>query len=248
MTRERTSQGALSPAVDRALDDFVVAARRALGDDLESIVLYGSAAEGRMRATSDVNIVLVLARFDAARVDALREPLRFARAAIRLSAMFLLRSEIAAAVELFAVKFSDVMRRHRVLHGADPFADLVIPRGAAISRLKQVLLNLALRLRETYALQSLREEQIALALAESAGPLRAAAATLLELEGRSGVAPKEALAEVAAAAADDFRGVLERVSRAREERILPPGEAGPVLLRLADLASLMRARVDALPR
>lgn len=248
MQEARPAPGALSPAVERALDDFVAAARGALGDDLDAIVLYGSAAEGRMRATSDVNVVLVLACFDAARVDALREPLRFARAAIRLSAMFLLRSEIGAAVELFAVKFSGLLRRHRVLHGADPFADLVIARGAAISRLKQVLLNLTLRLRETYALQSLREEQIVLALAESAGPLRSAAATLLELEGRSGISPKEALAEVATAAGDDFGGVLGLVSRAREERVLPPGEAGPALLRLADLASFLRARVDALPR
>ena len=51
--------------VRRVLGDFLRAAREAFGDDdLLSVVLYGSAAEGRMRATSDVNVVLVLARFD----------------------------------------------------------------------------------------------------------------------------------------------------------------------------------------
>jgi predicted nucleotidyltransferase len=238
----------LSPSVERGLDDFVAAARAALGDDLGSVVLYGSAAEGRLRATSDVNLLLVLAKFDAAKVDALREPLRFARAAIRLSVMFLLRAEIAPAMELFAVKFSDLLRRHRLLHGPDPFVDVVIPRAAAIARLKQVLLNMTLRLREVYAMQSLREEQLALALAESAGPLRVAAATLLELEGRPDVPPKEALGEVAKAIGGDWSQVLARISQAREERALPSGEGGPMILRMADLAAALRARVDSISR
>lgn len=61
-----------------------------------------------MRATSDVNLIAVLTAFDSARIDALREPLRLAHATVRLDVMFLLESEIAAASESFAVKFSDI--------------------------------------------------------------------------------------------------------------------------------------------
>lgn len=42
---------ALPDAVDRVLTDFVDTARTALGPDLRSIVLYGSAAEGQLRKT-----------------------------------------------------------------------------------------------------------------------------------------------------------------------------------------------------
>ena len=52
------SDGALRDLPDvvaRVLDDFVAAAREAFGDDLVSIVLFGSAAEGALRATSDVS-------------------------------------------------------------------------------------------------------------------------------------------------------------------------------------------------
>ena len=38
---------------ERGLSDLVAAARQALGDTLDSIVLYGSAAEGRLRPASD---------------------------------------------------------------------------------------------------------------------------------------------------------------------------------------------------
>src|SRR6185295_2756121 len=110
-----------------------------------SVVLYGSGAEGQLRPTSDVNVMIVLTEFDRKRVDALREPLRIAHAAIKLTAMFLLESEIAAASESFAVKFSDILRRRRVLVGSDPFQGISITRQAEITRLKQVLFNLQLR-------------------------------------------------------------------------------------------------------
>ena len=235
----------LPEPVARTLDGFVIAAREALGSDLRAIVLFGSAAEGRLRPTSDLNVIVVLAAFDAARADALREPLRLARAAARLEAMFLLEAEVPAAVEAFAVKFADVLRRRRVLHGADPFARLVLSREAQKTRLRQVLLNLTLRLRQRYLLRSGRDEQAAQALAEAAGPLRACAATLLELEGETPPLPKEALARVVASLPGDHAGVLAHLSEARERRPLPAGEAGPTLLRLSDLARAMRARAEA---
>lgn len=57
-----------------------------------------------------------------------------------------------------------------------------MPRAAEIFRLKQVLLNLTLRLREAYGERTGREERVAMLAAESSGPLRTCAATLLELE------------------------------------------------------------------
>src|SRR5262245_3653471 len=57
----------LPPEISRVLDDFLARAREALGADLESVVLYGSAAEGALRPTSDVNVLLVLTAFDRAK-------------------------------------------------------------------------------------------------------------------------------------------------------------------------------------
>jgi predicted nucleotidyltransferase len=133
--------------VVRVLDEFVAAARAAFGDDLVSVLLYGSAAEGAVRATSDVNVILVLSSFVPAKADRLRDPLRTAYAAVKLSAMFLLRDEVAAAAQSFAQKFADVLRRRRVLYGEDPFSTISIPREALVARLNQVLLNLTLRMR-----------------------------------------------------------------------------------------------------
>jgi hypothetical protein len=229
--------------VRRTLAAVCDTARTVLGDALHAIVLYGSAAEGRLRPTSDVNLVFVLDAFDAPSLDALREPLQTAAAAIALSPMFLLTDEIAAAAAAFAVKFDDIAHRRRVLHGPDPFAGLVVPRERLVARLQQVLLNLALRLRARYALRSAFDDQVVAAVADVAGPLRAAAAALLELEGRPAASPKAALAAVVASLGDpSLADAVARMSEAREQRTLPPGVAAPTLASLARLADRLKRR------
>jgi predicted nucleotidyltransferase len=231
--------------VAQELVAFLEAAKGALGEDLVSAVLFGSAAEARLRATSDVNLMLVLARFETGRIHALREPLRHARAAIRLETMLILESELAAATEAFAVKFADIRARHRVLAGHDVLAALAPSRGAMLGRLRQILLNFILRTRERYALVSLREEQLAALVADAAGPLRSAAEIMLQLEGRPAASPKAAL-ETLAREIDPqaWAEPLARLSQAREEGKLAPGAGGPTLLKLIELAQALGARAD----
>jgi predicted nucleotidyltransferase len=238
----------LPPNVGRVLNGFIEQARSAFASDLRAAVLYGSGAEGKLRATSDVNLLLVLAAFDREKADQLREPLRLAQAAIRLKAMFLLESEIRPAMESFAVKFADILRRRRVLYGDDPFVGISVSRSDSIVRLKQTLLNLTLRLREAYIAHGMREEQLVAMIADMAGPLRSCAATLLELEGKSVESPKEALHQVAASLPDGAERANEvsRISEARQERTLAPGVAAPTFFHLIELARLMWTRASAL--
>jgi predicted nucleotidyltransferase len=237
----------LPEATAETLGEFVDSARTIIGSDLEALVLYGSAAEGRLRATSDVNLLVVLSAWHPAQLDALAEPLRNAHAAIALSATFVLKSELPQVMAAFAVKYADILQRRRVLYGADPFAGLAIARPDEIYRLRQVLLNLLLRLRERYLSSRLREEQAAKVLAQMAGPLRAAAATLLLLEGRPAFSPKAALEHVAASmTGDGWQEVLANLSRAREGQALGKGAAPATLLRLVELAGAMHAQARAL--
>jgi hypothetical protein len=59
--------------VAQGLATFVDATQAALGPDLVAVVLFGSAAEGRLRATSDVNVIVVAQRFAPDRLNALRD-------------------------------------------------------------------------------------------------------------------------------------------------------------------------------
>lgn len=237
----------LPPAVREVVGGVVEAARLAFGDALRAVLLYGSAAEGRMRATSDVNLMFVLTRFERECADRFREPFRFAGAAVRLSAMFVLADELQIAAEEFAQKFADIRRRHVVLFGEDVFADVSVPREALVRRVRQALLNLSMRLREQYVERSLREEQCAITVAETAAPLRAAAASIVELERGETLPPREALETIVREIGSPaLLELLPHLSEAREERVLPAGRAAELLYRTIELARALHARSLAL--
>ena len=66
----------LFEVVTKTLKTFIKAAQITLKPNLRSIVLFNSAAEGHLRPTSNVNMIVVLRALDATRADRLREPLR----------------------------------------------------------------------------------------------------------------------------------------------------------------------------
>jgi predicted nucleotidyltransferase len=226
--------------------NLLVSVRRVFTDDLRSVVLYGSGAEGRLRATSDINLLIVLSAFSPARATELRSSFTSAGSAANLKAMFLLESEVGSALELFAEKFSDILRRRRVLYGPDPFAGITISRGSEIWRLKQVLLNLTLRLREAYVEHGSTPERVSGLIADFAGPIRSCAATLFQLEGRGAIQPKEALGEFVSSLEGDWADVMAHISETRERVRLSPDIADATMFRLIELTTLLRTRVEAM--
>ena len=235
----------LPEEIQRHLDLFVAAAQTAFGDDLAAAVLFGSAADGQVRATSDVNLLLLLKRFTPQTADALRGSLRLAQAAIDLQVMFLLESELTQAADAFAVKFADIIARHRVLLGNDPFASLHTSRDAMLRRLRQVLLNQQVRMRERYMLLSLNEEQLAGAIADAAGPLRSAAASLAQLEGKPAQSGKQALeAFVEQLGEPALHTALQAMSTARETARLAPGQAMPAFTSLMAITERLREHAE----
>jgi predicted nucleotidyltransferase len=229
-------------SANAVLDRFTADTQAAFGADLAAIVLFGSAAEDALRPTSDINLVVVLRRFDVAAATRLGAAYRLAQAAARLNAMFLRESEIATAAAAFAVKFLDIAARRRVIFGEDPFATLAVPRDAVERRVKQVLLNLELRLREQFVAASDQPERLVRALAETAGPLRAAAAALCWLDGKPVSPPKAALAAIAKdLAGGPWDDLLAAITAARTQAP-EPGEPVALFARLVAMTDALRRR------
>ncbi|MCC7143517.1 MAG: nucleotidyltransferase domain-containing protein [Candidatus Eisenbacteria bacterium] len=185
----------MAQALDRVLDGFVAELSAGAGADLRAVVLFGSAAEGAVRAGSDVNLIVVLE--PAEQLERFREPLRRAHALIGLRAMFAARVELPGIAESFPVKMLDVRHRHRLLFGALDLHSLVIPTNALRQGVRQSLLNLRLRLREISVRDAFSEPQALVAIRRIAGPLRACALGLAELERRRVESPRSALLDIA---------------------------------------------------
>jgi predicted nucleotidyltransferase len=235
----------LPDRIRSTLEDFIAAVVRVSGSNLKSVILFGSAAEGRLRVTSDVNLILVFDEIRLPELEGLRTDLSFAHAAIALEVMFLEQDEIGLAAQAFAVKFTDILFRHRVLLGEDAFAGLKISREATLNRLRQVLVNLTLRLRERYALIGVRAEQVNLLVADVSGPIRACAAVILGLEGCRVSSPKEALRILSPRLPGGERtALLENMSNARADAGLAPEVADQTIAALLELLRAMYRHVN----
>jgi hypothetical protein len=237
----------LPAQVKQVLDDFLLASKESFGRNLLSVVLYGSAAEGKLRATSDVNLVLILSSFELNKADPLRAPLRLAQSAIQLRPMFLLKDEIPGAARSFASKFTDILRRRVTLYGDDPFTSLSIPREIQILQLKQQLLNQILRLRASYVSRSLREEQLNLVIAQAIGPLRSSAAALLELQGTPADSSQLAFERTGASLGlANWSQTLASLFATQESGLMAPGESPRLFSQVLDLARRMHSQAEEL--
>jgi predicted nucleotidyltransferase len=112
------------------LDELVAQLKKAFGDGLEAVVLYGSAAAGEhIPKRSDYN-VLVLVR-ELGLVELEREA-AIARAwgeAGNPPPLTLTVEEWRGSSDVFPMEYADVLERHRVLYGTPPFDGMsVTPR------------------------------------------------------------------------------------------------------------------------
>jgi len=125
--------------------------QRALGDRLVALVVHGSAAGDDWVANrSDVNTAIVVPRVTVDVLEALA-PL-VARWRARGFALPAVMDEeyLRHARDTFPMELDDIRRQHRVLAGGDPFAALVIDRGALRRECEYEARAKLLRLRALY--------------------------------------------------------------------------------------------------
>ncbi len=105
--------------------------RVALGEDLVSLVLHGSASgDDWVRGLSDVNTALVVPRVTLDILERLAPVV--ARARTRGFALPVVMDDeyLAHARDTFPMELDDIRRQHRLLAGTDPFVALQVERSA----------------------------------------------------------------------------------------------------------------------
>src|ERR671938_1194501 len=97
------------------------------GDNLVSVVLYGSAASGDfVQLESDYNILIALNRITPEDLRLAQAPAReWQRLGHPLPVYFTL-GELREAADVFPIEFHQMSRARVVLYGVDPFATLAL--------------------------------------------------------------------------------------------------------------------------
>ncbi len=136
--------------MEKLLGQLVEKLKKAHGEDLVSVILYGSAAESGQHDTeySDINILCVL-REVASRQLAQSQPV-FAwwRTYEKPAPLLLSEREVAASTDCFAIEFRDMQQRRRVLAGRDVIDGLTVEDTYYRAQVEYELRSKLLRLRQ----------------------------------------------------------------------------------------------------
>ncbi|GEM_PF-712275 len=121
-----------------------------LDDQLESIILYGSAVTDDYRpGQSDVNILIVLKNIDTETMNKVLEPL-FLSKRYGVSPLFLTQDGVESSTKVFPIKFLSMQENYKVLLGEDVLKNLSVDKNNLHFRCQQETLNLLMRLRRHY--------------------------------------------------------------------------------------------------
>ena len=130
------------------LDDLVEQLRKAFGDELRSVVLYGSAAAGEHIARrSDYNVLVLVDSID---LELLSREAAITRAwaeAGNPPPLTLTEQEWRSSSDIFPMEYADILRHHRVLHGSAPFEGISVSPADLRLQLEQQTMGKLLQLR-----------------------------------------------------------------------------------------------------
>ena len=117
-----------SKADEQLLGEFVQKLRAAAGENLTSVVLYGSAAEGEFhREYSDVNLLCVVRDTSFASLNKIASAVAWWRKKKHHPPLVMTEKELKDTADVFSIEFIDMKQRHRILYGSEVLRDLNIP-------------------------------------------------------------------------------------------------------------------------
>ena len=147
---ERMIDG-LSNETQKLLQTYVKEVKAAFGDQLEGLLLYGSAVRGEfLQGRSNLNILLLVSSYDSAvlkHYSLLHR--RWSKEQIVVP-LFLTEEELRMSAAVFPLEFLEIQEQHRVLDGRDPFIGFHVKTDRLKEAVVQGLTSLIVRLRQRY--------------------------------------------------------------------------------------------------
>jgi hypothetical protein len=232
---------------DKLLNTLVERLRKAYGESLVAVVLYGSAASGDHQAQySDYNILCVLAQVTPRELHLSEDIFRWWREQGSPAPLLLSEHEVATSTDCFAIEFRDMRASHRVLYGRDVISPLVLDDSFYRAQVEHELRAKFLRLRQKAAGMLSDQDLLRRLLVDSISTFCVLFRHALILAGEQGPAAKR---DVIALARDRFGidpGPFERLLDLREQRIKPRDlDAASIL---ADYMREISTVIDAVDR
>jgi predicted nucleotidyltransferase len=169
----------------KALASFTDKMSKAFGDQLYSMMLFGSAAGGGyIEGKSDINTVVILETARASDLEIIMEAWqKHAGKGISVPLIFE-RGHVVTSLDTFPIEFSDMKQRHIVLHGTDPLAEAVIEKKNLRYQCEREFKSMLVNLRRGFLTTEGKRENIETLLENSLSSVLAACRGMIWLADR----------------------------------------------------------------
>ncbi len=156
-------------STEAKLTDLVSRMKEFAAENLESIILYGSAARGDFKeGHSDLNVLCVLRSVAARELSRVAPAVHWwCRDQNEPAPLFLTAEELRASADVFSIELLDMQQSRRVLYGADAIAGLSVPMNLHRVQVEHDLRTLLLKLRQHFLLNGQKENELLAAAAKS---------------------------------------------------------------------------------
>jgi hypothetical protein len=139
---------------EKQLNEFVARIKQAAGPNLQSVILYGSAATGEFQADfSNLNLLCILRESSFSQLSAIAPVVDWWHRQKHPSPLVLTQDELEHSSDVFSIELLDMQHHHKVLFGDELLAGLKIPmhlhRAQLEYELREKLILLRQRVLET---------------------------------------------------------------------------------------------------
>jgi len=140
---------------EKQIGEFVDKMRKVAGENMVSVILYGSAAMGEFHPDfSNVNLLCILRDTSFAQLSTITPVVKWWVEKKHHSPLVLAADELYRSVDVFSIEFLDMKLRHRVLFGEDLLSGLEIPMHLHRVQLEYELREKTILLRQQLLLNS----------------------------------------------------------------------------------------------
>jgi predicted nucleotidyltransferase len=228
------------------LDEFARRVESALGENLHSLSLFGSAARGtHVEGRSDVNLLLIVRDASVAALHAATPVVAEWTKAGQPPPLIFSEVEWRASTDVFPIEIEDMRDAHRVLAGSDPLDGVVTTREHLRFELEHEVRGKVLRLRTEYAAAAADGKALGRLLVHSAGTFFVLFRAVLRLTGGVPPTDHDALVRETAAAAGLDGSAFDWVLAALDGKNPPPLAAyDPIAGRYVDTMEKLADFID----
>jgi predicted nucleotidyltransferase len=188
-------------STEAKLTDLVSRMKEFAGENLESMILYGSAARGDFKeGHSDLNVLCVLRSVAARELTRVTPVVHWwSKDHNEPAPLFFTAEELRQSADVFSIELLDMQKSRRVLYGPDVVAGVPVPMNLHRVQVEHDLRTLLLKLRQHFLLTGQKESELRTAEAKSSSSVLALLRhTLIAFDEEPPATAQEVFARIAA--------------------------------------------------